>query len=224
VPLVHADPDESMTAFSEGSAIAVRYWRAHLLREARPCRVVEDNERGLLVWLAGGTTLKAVVTSDGSHPRRLSDQLAAAWHMTELSWLGDGVLQWFPPDRAAFSVWWFFDSSRFHGWYVNLEAPAERWSGGVDNSDHALDIVVAPDRSWAFKDEDEFAERIGHPWYWTAAEADGIRAEADRVIKLVEESRFPFDGTWCGFSAPADWTVPTLPDNWNEGRARPRPG
>lgn len=90
-----------------------------------------------------------------------------------------------------------------------------RWSDGVDTSDHALDVVVAPDRRWTFKDEDEFVERTGHPWFWTAEEASDIRAEAERVANLVDEGRFPFDGTWCDFSAPPDWTVPTLPENWN---------
>jgi hypothetical protein len=129
-----------------GAVVAVRYWRAHLLREARPCRVVEDDERGLLVWLAAGTKLQALMTGDDREPRRLADQLTAQWHMTERTWRGDGILQWFPLDRSAFSVWWFFDSGRFHSWYVNLEAPAARWSDGVDTSDHALDLVVAPDR------------------------------------------------------------------------------
>jgi hypothetical protein len=172
----------------------------------------------LLVWLAGGTDLKALTTGDGSPPRRLADQLAAEWRMTDRVWRGEGILQWFPPDHSAFSVWWFFDSGRFDSWYVNLEAPAVRWSDGVDTSDHALDLVVGPDRSWTFKDEDEFAERIGHPWYWTPEEASGIRAEAERVANLVDEGRFPFDGTWCGFSTPPEWTVPTLPDTWNTSR------
>ena len=85
----------------------------------------------------------------------------------------------------------------------------------MDTSDHALDVMVAPDRRWRFKDEDDFAERTGHPWYWTEQEASAIRAEAERVAKLVDEGGFPFDGTWCDFSPDPAWTVPALPEHWD---------
>jgi hypothetical protein len=133
--------------------------------------------------------------------------------------VGEGILQWFPPDRSAASVWWFFDDGEFHGWYVNLEAPAVRWPGGVDTTDHALDLWVEPDRTWTWKDEGEFAERTGHPWYWTAAEAAGIRATGERMAARVEAGAFPFDGSWCDFTPDPQWTVPGLAAGWDRLRA-----
>lgn len=193
----------------------MRYWRAHLLREARPCQVIEDTGRGLLVWLAAGTVLKALLPRTGGQPRALAQQLATDWYMSERTWWGDGALQWFPPDRAAYSVSWFFDTGRFAGWYVNLEAPARRWSHGVDTSDHALDIWVNPDRTWRLKDEAEFTERTGHPWYWTHEQAHHIRATVDQVTTLVAGAAYPFDGTWCEFTPDHNWPQPELPENWN---------
>jgi len=94
--------------------------------------------------------------------------LSMLWPRT---WDGSNVLMWTPPD-ADHSVWWFFDlDSRFEGWYVNIESPSRRWSHGLDIQDHALDILVKPDRTWSWKDKDELAERIGHPAYWTEAES-----------------------------------------------------
>jgi hypothetical protein len=204
--------------FATGATILVRYWRLDMLREVRPTRVVEDRD-GLLVWLAPGTPTKNTMTADGRRPRRLAEQLAVRWELADSRWERTGVLQWFPPDDSGFSVWWFFESGRFSGWYVNLEDPAVRWGAGVDTSDHALDIEVAPDRTWRLKDQDEFDERIGHPWFWTTDQAEAIRAEAGRAVRLVESGAFPFDGTWCAFRPPETWSTPPVPPGWDRPRA-----
>jgi protein associated with RNAse G/E len=209
----------SSMPFDVDDVLVVRYWRGPMLRVARPCRVIEDTGRGVTVWLARGTWMKGQAPVHGQPSRRLADQLATTeWHMTDRRWQGDGVVQWFPPDRSAHSVLWFFDAGRFDRWYINLEAPAAAWSRGLDTCDHALDVLVAPDRTWRLKDEDEFAERTGHPWYWTPEQADAIRAEAERVAKLAENGRFPFDGTWCDFTPPPDWPLPSVPPGWDRPR------
>jgi Protein of unknown function (DUF402) len=205
--------------FEAGQTIAVRYWRLTMLREVRPVRVIEDGARGVLVWLPAGTKIKHRVTASGQRPRRLADQLAATWHTVDGEWRGSDVLQWFPLDGSGYSVWWFFRTGRFSGWYVNLEDPQVRWAGGVDTSDRALDIQVAPDRSWRLKDQDELAERIGHPWFWTEEEARGIMVQAGHAIGLIEAADFPFDGTWCDFLPGDGWPVPELPERWNRPRA-----
>ena len=130
-------------------------------------------------------------------------------------WEGRHVLIRTEPE-ADHSVWWFFDlEMRFEGWYVNLESPVRRWSAGIDILDHALDILVAPDRSWSLKDEDELAERIDHPAYWTAAEADRIRAAGERIIGDIEASRFPFDGRYTDFRPDPSWKPADLPPYWD---------
>jgi predicted RNA-binding protein associated with RNAse of E/G family len=184
-------------------------------------RVVEDGQSGLMVWLPPDTPTKTVMSADGRRPRRLADQQGITWHIVDSHWRRTEVLQWFPPDGSAYSVWWFFEAGRFQGWYVNLEDPAVRWSSGVDTSDHALDIQVTPDRVWRLKDEDEFIERIGHPWFWSSEQATVIRAQAQRAIGLIEAGAFPFDGSWCDFRPAAGWEVPRMLPEWCEPRARP---
>jgi hypothetical protein len=99
---------------------------------------------------------------------------------------------------------------------VNLERPAHRWRGGIDVLDHALDIVVQPSRSWAWKDEDDFADRTGSPLFWDERQAQGIRAEGLRVTALADSARFPFDGTWCGFRPDPSWPPSRLPRWWDQ--------
>jgi predicted RNA-binding protein associated with RNAse of E/G family len=124
-------------------------------------------------------------------------------------------------------VWWFWDDDgQFECWYVNLEERAVRWDdgavSGVDVVDQDLDVVVAPDHSWRWKDEDEFAERLAFPeHYWVRDEA-AVWAEGRRVIKIAEAGEFPFDGTWTDFVPDPSWRVPELPAGWDR-RAAPRP-
>lgn len=91
----------------------------------------------------------------------------------------------------------------------------------IDFSDQDLDIVVEVDRSWSWKDEDEFTERLGFPeQYWVADEA-AVRAEGSGLVPLIEAGAFPFDGTWCDFRPDPQWTMPgTLPPGWDRPRAR----
>jgi hypothetical protein len=93
-----------------------------------------------------------------------------------------------------------------------------RWDdgtvAGIDIVDQDLDVVVWPDRSWEWKDEGEFAERLAIPeHYWVTDEA-AVRAEGERVIKIVEAGQFPFDGTWIDLVPP--WDPPAeLPPGWD---------
>ncbi|BAL88999.1 hypothetical protein AMIS_37790 [Actinoplanes missouriensis 431] len=89
----------------------------------------------------------------------------------------------------------------------------------TDTFDHALDIVVTPDRQWRWKDEHEYLERAGHPDYWTVEQAADIRAEGDCVTRDINAAAFPFDGTWCDFRPDVTWVSPTLP---HTGWDRPR--
>jgi predicted RNA-binding protein associated with RNAse of E/G family len=81
----------------------------------------------------------------------------------------------------------------------------------VDRVDGALDVAVAPDRSWEWKDEDEADEcvRVGR---LSVEQLALLRAEGERMIALAEAGRFPFDGTWTDFRPDPAWPAPTLPD------------
>jgi hypothetical protein len=76
-------------------------------------------------------------------------------------------------------------------------------------------MVVAPDlRSWRWKDEDElaWAQEVGRV---TAAEAQAIRAEGDRVLERVRRRAAPFSDGWERWAPDPAWTVPELPAAWD---------
>jgi hypothetical protein len=212
-------------SFGPGDLVVRRHFmRDDLLARVWVGRVVSDDERGLLMWIANGSVFRTIGAADG---RPFREVPFAEWGATpkalhEAPWVGD-VLMLHPPGDP-WSVWFWVGPEGFRGWYVNLELPAVRWSGGVDTIDYDLDVVVAPDRSWRWKDEDEFAAHLRHPeTYWVDDEAT-VRADGHRVVKLIEAGEPPFDGIWTDFVPDPSWTVPTaLPTGWNAPAAWFRP-
>ncbi|GAA1631036.1 DUF402 domain-containing protein [Actinoplanes couchii] len=187
-----------------------------------PGRVISDDERGLLIWVARGSVIAVERSLDGRGPRDFpfDGWMAADREPRFAQWNGPGVLRFFPPGENH-SVWFFRDDEgSFTGYYVNLEEASVRWddgaAAGIDVIDQDLDIVARADRTWVWKDEDEFAERLAFPeLYWVPDEA-AVWAEGRRVIKRIEAGEFPFDGTWCDFRPDPSWETPTeLPEGWD---------
>ena len=211
--------------FEPGRLIMHRNVRHGRIGWVRPGRVVSDDERGLVIWIARHSPVVNEVSADGRGMRTMpfTEWITAGTSLHHGTWNGPGLLKLIRPE-VAHSVWWFRDDrGRFANWYVNLERPGRRWDdgpatglAGVDIVDEDLDIVVAPDRSWQWKDEEEFLERLALPaHYWVADEA-AVRAEGERVIKEIDAGVFPFDGSWCDWQPPAAWTPPAaLPAGWD---------
>ena len=208
--------------FAEGRLVLHRDTHHGRIAFVHPGRVVSDDERGLLLWVARDSVIAVEATLDGRSPRDMTfaEWVAAPRAPRLTSWQGPGVLRFFPAG-ADHSVWLFrTDDGRFKNYYVNLEESAVRWDdgdlAGIDVIDQDLDVVVAPDLSWRWKDEDEFAERLAFPdLYWVRDEA-AVWAEGRRVIKKIEAAEFPFDGTWTDFRPEESWETPAeLPPGWD---------
>ncbi len=214
-----------MIRFTPGQVILHRNTRRGRLAFARPVRVVSDGDLGLLLWMDRGTPSANEVTLDGRGTRAMpfSEWVTQQYRVRVGSWEGPGILLFFPPD-ADHSVWWFWDDAGvFQCWYVNLEERAVRWDdgavAGVDVVDQDLDVVVAPDHTWEWKDEDEFAERLAFPDHYWVRDEQAVRAEGRRVIKQAEAGDFPFDGTWTDFVPDPAWQLPELPAGWDRPAA-----
>jgi hypothetical protein len=213
----------STTFWAPGSRILWRYRenggeRFHI---ARPVTVVRDDEELLAVWLASGTQCVKPVLADGTSPH--AEPLASRYkkpRSVQLDrWFGTGVLKLARPGEP-WSVWLFWEPGwLFKNWYVNLETPLARWDGGVDSEDHFLDICVYPDRTWDWRDEDEFAQ----------AQLDGLMDDqaAERVreagrsaVEVIRAWGSPFADGWQHWRPNPAWGVPSLPDDWDRTPAR----
>jgi hypothetical protein len=195
-----------VVVFEIGSTVVLRDFQADGRIRAVECgRVVAEDELGTAVWVGGGSTVIRRATLAGEPNRHLpvETKLRTPTLPTVGTWHGFGVLILTPPD-AAHCVWWLFtEHGEFDGWYVNLQTPARRWWGGIDLEDQTLDVLIAPDRTWRWKDEED------------AGEAAAARAEAHRVIALAEAHDAPFDGRWCDFRPDPSWPPTDLPWWWD---------
>lgn len=195
--------------------MTIRYYTGERLSHVIPVTVVDDSSDCIALYLAAGTMVADAVYVDGSPiPRSLpyEERWVTPWKLGCREWHSHDRLYLSRPGAAhAISLFWEATTRHFLAWYVDLQAPFRRTDDGFESEDHVLDIVIAPDLSWRWKDEDEFdaALRIGR---FTPRQAARIRSEGESVIELLLAGSWPFDAGWETWRPDPDWTVPTLPD------------
>ena len=128
----------------------------------------------------------------------------------------DAIRLMFPDTAYAVYVHWDLSPRRFRNWYVNLEAPYRRTTIGFDTFDHELDIVVNPDLTWRWKDEDDLAAMV-KAGAFDPAYAEAIWESGRQAARAVERRGRPFCDPWPEWTPPAEWGAPRLPDNWAAG-------
>jgi len=194
-------------------------WRGRVWA-ARPLTVVEDADDRLLLWLPKGTVRQVPITpptrvDPATREARAIENLARGdWAHGEHVW--DVSCLWVlrPGDWHGVWVSWL-PSGAHDGWYVNLQRPFVRTPIGIEAMDLALDVVVEPDRTWRWKDADEFDELVARGIF-DAATAQRVRDEAARVIRQVEAPTPPFDGSWTTWTPDPSWSRPVLPTGWDD--------
>ena len=209
-----------------GEIVHLRHFQHDLVSGFFTMRVVRHDAEGLLLYGAEGTRFWHQDMPDG---RQLSQTPLAEWagspKVPVAAQVRHSVLSWHPTG-ADYSIRFFFSGGRFTNWYANLEEPAVIWRdgymAGLDTVDWDLDLWIEPDRTWRWKDEELFAERLRSPGlYWVDDEAR-VRRAGQQVIALVEAAAFPFDGVWCDFRPDPSWTpivADAPPPGWNRPRA-----
>lgn len=155
-----------------------------------PMQVVADTGDLLALLVTEGTPMEFPEHPFGPHP----------WSFTD-RWLDTDVLQLHRPGDG-YAVWGFFHDRVRSGWYVNFQRPFVRHPAGVDTLDHGVDIVVAADGRWAWKDREHVAEQVD-TGRLTAAEAAAVWRETDRVAALLDGDPA---GRW--WSEWEDWRPP----------------
>ncbi|KUF12999.1 cytidylyl-2-hydroxypropylphosphonate hydrolase [Streptomyces silvensis] len=186
------------------------------LHICRPVTVVEDTDDLLAVWMAPGTECVKPVLADGTpvHREPLATRYTKPRTVRRDHWFGTGVLKLARP-HDPWSVWLFWEPGwRFKNWYVNLEEPRTRWSGGVDSEDHFLDISVDPDGSWRWHDEDEFAQ-AQEAGLMGRDKAGAVRAAGHAAVDVIRSWGPPFGDAWPGWRPDPTWRIPALPQDWD---------
>lgn len=193
-----------------GDTVLWRYGRS-----LDPMRVVRDDERGLVAWLAAETELVAWHhPADGRSIREvpLAERFTVERAPVVNRWRGGGVLRIAPTGRP-WSVWLFWDDDgSFAGHYVNLELTHRRHRAETATRDLTLDLWLEANGELWLKDADEVEAAVTAARY-TRAQADEIHAAAEWArAELVEDKSWPLDEEWTTWQSPVDWATPPLPD------------
>jgi len=139
--------------------------------------VADDGEQFVLYLASGSEGVWMGRDADGRYLRRwVSEERPQV-----LRWQQHHVLS-LTQRGEAHSLWLLWSEDwRFRCWYVQLQDPVVETPDGVETMDHALDVLVEPDGTWRWKDEDDFAEAIALGVF-TEDEAVSVRSEGERVI------------------------------------------
>lgn len=201
-----------------GNQIVLRFTWSGDLAWIEPVTVVEDSPECIALYLAEQTPIKRPVGSNGLPvPRSRSHEPRSSvpWHLGDACWVNTSVL-WLarPGDAHAIGLFWQGPTWEFLGWYGNLQEPLRRTRIGFDSADQALDVQIAPDRTWRWKDEDEFAS-VQERGVISARDAVAIRDEGERVIAAVEANRWPFNAGWEHWRPDPAWPIPRIQEGWD---------
>jgi uncharacterized protein DUF402 len=213
--------------FGYGELVYLRHLQRDVVSGVLPFRVVSHDGNGLLLWSTAGSSYWHLNAPGG---RRMRETPIAEWvtaHKVPVRrTVRHSVLSWHPAG-ADYSIRFFYATDGgFTHWYANLELPFVGWRdarlAGLDTVDWDLDVWVDADRSWRWKDEEEFVARLAWPEYYWVDDEQRVRAAGREVVNLVEAGGFPFDGTWCDYLPPDGWgpvTADDLPSGWDRPRA-----
>jgi len=198
-----------MERWRPGDTVVLReVWNGRVF-EARPAIVVQDDPHQLMYFIPGYVECGLPIGDDGNE-LRLPDR---PWRLEVRPRGPLPALSFAWPDTPYAVLLWSEDHET-RVWYVNLQTPLVRTAIGFDTTDHALDVLVALDRSsWRWKDEDELAEAIANGLF-TVDDAAWFRHWGERGVEHILFGLPPFDMDWVSWTPDPSWPMPVLPAGW----------
>jgi hypothetical protein len=182
---------------------------------AWPHVVVSDSDDLIVLYYPEGTQQLAWNVLEGRFREEAQSLLGyclrllypgKAYAVTLFFDAGNGV--------SPFIEWYFVGGSgHFRGWKVDVVAPLERTEHGYDSVDQLLDIIVRPDRTYYWKDEEQLAAMV-EKGFFTVEQADEIRRAGQEVVTLIEAGQSPFDDSWTDWWPAPDLVLGPVPDGW----------
>jgi Protein of unknown function (DUF402) len=174
-------------------------WRGHPWM-ALATNVIEDCPDLLAIHVPLGAPFGFV----DEHPLGIHPWRAAS------AWSGQDIVMVQRPGEA-YSIWCFGDVV-----YVNLQDPLRRSAIGFDTFDHELDIIVLPDGTWSFKDDQKLEHSVDLGRF-DSKQITAIRQQGALIGALIGSGHAwwtELDTDYRTWSAPSSFPIPVLPAGW----------
>ena len=147
---------------------------------------------------------------------RWKDYLAARWDMQPYTWHTNRFLVLlYPKKYYSINLMWNHAENRFLCYYINFQLPFQRTKPGFQTLDLEIDLVINPDYSWHWKDEEEYKEgielKVIRPEW-----VDNIETAKQEILEKLKQIQYPLNKDWINWIPDSEWTLPRLPSNWNE--------
>lgn len=191
-----------------------------------PHRVISSTPTELVTYLpTGGIATRASnrglpgteeLTRDQRKLRALRTREA---HVVEVAEAPDRLFIYRLDRWARVSLGWDRATGAFTSWYVNFELPATPTPTGIASMDLVLDIWINPDRTWEWKDGDDFQSVLDDQTLDSEIQ-DRINTETIQLLHELQTRSGPFADHWLKFRSDPEWSTPNLPPShaWR-GRA-----
>jgi len=184
----------------------------------QPTLVVKDSPEELVLTLLPETECSAEETypTGKQNGNRRWDFKDSDWKLEKYTWRTNRLLLIFEPEKFYSTIYfWNHERNDFLCYYINFQLPFKRNNNSVDTLDLDLDLIINPDFSFEWKDEDDYQTAIDHGII-TPAWIQGIEDAKRDVFDKLERRAYPFDRKWLNWMPDPNWTPPTLPENWNQ--------
>lgn len=209
---------EAARTWAVGDVIAVHYITTDgRIEMCWPCRVVLDSPGLIARFIRAGSRYRAGPKRTAAQKR---NEKGGFLPPDEYEWRKDTLRLMLPGQCHSVFLFWdnFDDGPRFSSYFVNMEEPPRRTPIGIDTQDHTIDVVVNPDLTWTWRDEDELANHVAYGFY-TAALAEAARLEGERAIEAISKGTHPCRHGWETWRPDPSWGTPMIPTGWD--RAAP---
>jgi len=184
----------------------------------QPTIVVKDSPEEIVLTLLPGTECIAdkEYANGNKKGRRRWDFKHKRWQLEKYTWRANRLLLLLEPDQFYSTMYfWNHTSNEFLCYYINFQVPFERRHNSVDTLDLDLDLIIAPDFTFEWKDEDDYRQAIEHEIIFPEW-VGGIESAKPEIFERFEKRQYPFNGAWLDWMPDPNWSPPTLPENWDK--------
>lgn len=186
----------NLRSMSNDGSWCMRFFHSGVVAFAWPVQPVEHTAGVVAVGLAAGTRGLAPIGYPDDKELLDNQALEGEFRHVERTWESTHCLHVHRPDQWwGTRLMWDAATGDFLCWYVDFLRPVHCHGTFLDTRDLALDIVVRPDGTITWKDEDRYAHKIS-----IGLIDDEERSNVERARKVamsaIERNAFPFDGTY----------------------------